>query len=91
MDMDGIGTFALFLSSGALGMGLIWLAALRMKLKNQLERERLQQSDGHNDLREEMHERFERQEANIGELQERLDFTERLLSRGRAEESARDQ
>ena len=41
MDMDGVGTFAMFLSSGVIGAGLIWLGAYRMKLKAGLDRDRL--------------------------------------------------
>ena len=57
MDMDGVGTFAMFLSSGVIGAGLIWLAAYRMKLKAGLDRDRLHGSsnDAVDELRQEMH------------------------------------
>ncbi len=64
MDMDGIGTLALFLSSGAIGVGLIMLAGFRIKLKNRLD-----------DI-------IDHQNAQIAELQEQVDFAERLLAKG---------
>ena len=84
MDMDGIGRFALFLSSGAIGVGLIMLAGFRIKLKNRLELERMRGESGESvdQLREEMHDIIDQQNAQITELQERVDFTERLLAKG---------
>ncbi len=80
MDMDGIGTFALFLSSGAVGMGLILLSAYRMRLKTRLEEKRLESiSDSVIDeLRHEMR-----------RLNERVDFAERLLEGGRPVQSVK--
>ncbi len=87
MDFDSIGAFALFLSAGGVGIGLIWLAAFRMKLKAKMEQERLGSAPGQalEELREEVHAMFERQEAMMAELHERLDFTERrFVSSGRS-------
>ncbi len=85
MDMDGVGTFALFISSGAIGIGLVWLAAFRMKLKHKLELARLgdQSADAVDQLRDEMHDLIEQQGAQLADMQERLDFAERLLTKGR--------
>ena len=89
MDWNGIGTFALFFSTGAMGVGLIILAGFRMKLKHRLDLQRLQGGSGEGpaeeveQLREEMHDLLEQQSAQIAELQERLDFTERLLTKGK--------
>ena len=89
MDMDGIGTMALFLRSGAIGMGLILLAGYRMRLKASLEQERLRQSSPTeaDELREEIHDLVERQGADIAELHERLDFAERLLTKGKSDDA----
>ncbi len=84
MDMDGIGTAAMFLSSGVIGVGLIWLAAYRTKLKVGWARDRLHGSsdDAVDELRQEMHDLLAQQASQLGDLHERLDFTERLLSQG---------
>ena len=84
MDMDGIGTAAMFLSSGVIGVGLIWLAAYRTKLKVGLDRDRLHGSsdDAVDELRQEMHDLLAQQASQLDDLHERLDFTERLLSQG---------
>lgn len=84
MDMDSIGAFAMFLSTGAFGIGWIWLFAYRMKLKNGLEREKLRasSSDAVEELRQEMHDLLAQQASQLDDLHERLDFTERLLSQG---------
>ncbi len=87
MDMDGIGSFALFLSSGAIGIGLIMLAGFRLKLKNRLELERMRGESGESgesidQLREEMHDIIDQQNTQIAELQERVDFAERVLAKG---------
>ena len=82
MDWDGVGTFALFLSSGAIGVGLILLRAYYLKLKARIEEARIHaiSSDSIEELRHEMH-----------RLSERVDFTERLLSSGRQTEPAKAQ
>ena len=79
MDMDGIGTFALFLSSGAIGISLVLLRAYHLKLKARIEEARIDaiSSDTIDELRHEMH-----------RLSERVDFTERLLARGKQTEPA---
>ena len=84
MDMDGIGSFALFLSSGAIGIGFIILAGFRLKLKNQLELERMRGESGESvdQLREEIHDIIDHQNTQIAELQERVDFAERVLAKG---------
>ncbi len=84
MDMDSIGAFAMFLSTGAIGIGWIWLFAYRMKLKNGLEREKLRASsnDAVDELRQETHDLLAQQASQLDDLHERLDFTERLLSQG---------
>ena len=86
MDFDGIGTMALFLSSGAVGVCAIFLAGYRMKLRADIEKHRLGAGAGGSadDLREEMRQAIENQNHQIDELHERLDFAERLLSRGGA-------
>ncbi len=80
MDWDGVGTFALFLSSGAIGVGLILLRAYHLKLKARIEEARINaiSDDTIEELRQEMH-----------RLSERVDFTERLLARGRQTEPAK--
>lgn len=88
MDMDGIGTFAMFLSTGAIGLAWIWLMAYRAKLKAETDRERLRgsSSDAVEELRQETHDLLSQQAAQLDDLQERLDFTERLLTKGQGEE-----
>lgn len=85
MDFDSIGAFALFISSGAVGAGLILLAGFRMKLKADIDKLRLGDSgrEAMEELREELQQTIARQAAEIDELSERLDFTERLLTEGR--------
>ena len=70
MDMDGVGTFALFLSAGGIGMGLVWLASFRMKLKHKLELARLggQSDDAVDQLRGEMHDLIEQQGAQLADM-----------------------
>ncbi len=84
MDMDSIGAFAMFLSSGVIGAGLIWLAAYRMKLKAGLDRDRLHGSSDNavEELRQETHDLLAQQATQLDDLNERLDFTERFLSQG---------
>ncbi|MBT3325834.1 MAG: hypothetical protein HN396_06245 [Gemmatimonadales bacterium] len=45
MDWDGTGTFALFLSSGAIGIGIIALKASKAQLDSKLEWAKLQRVD----------------------------------------------
>ncbi|HEX9729748.1 MAG TPA: hypothetical protein VGA37_14700 [Gemmatimonadales bacterium] len=88
MDFDGIGTMALFLSTGAVGVCLVFLAGYRMKLKADIERARLggHSADDVGELRAELESTLAHQTRQIDELHERLDFTERLLTRGRTDQ-----
>ena len=93
MDFDGIGTMALFLSCGAVGVGLIILAGYRMRLKAQIEKHRLGGSGSTSDLddlRDEIRDTLAQQATQIDEIHERLDFAERLLTHGKARELAGD-
>ena len=84
MDWDGIGTWALFFSSGAVGVCLIALNAYKAKLASKLEWERLRRSAGPGD---EVVEQIQDLEAKVQRLTERADFTERLVGDGRSEQS----
>ncbi len=84
MDWDGIGTWAMFFSSGAVGLGLIALSAYKAKLASKLEWERLRRS---NTPPEEVVEQIQDLEAKVQRLTERADFTERLVSDVRSEPS----
>ena len=88
MDMDGIGTFALFFSSGAIGLGWISFLAYRAKLKAETDRLRLggASSDAVDELRQEMHDLVAQQSGQLDDLHERLDFTERLLAKGKGQD-----
>ncbi len=79
MDMDGIGTMALFLSSGVIGAGLILLSAYRMTIKASLEKVRMQAIS--RETVEDLHHQMRR-------LSERVDFAERLLESGRVAQPA---
>jgi len=79
MDWDGVGTFALFLSSGAVGVGMILLRAYRLRLQHKIEIARLGQRT---DVSEEVLEHLQSLEQRIGRLDERVEFTERLLTEG---------
>lgn len=81
MDWDGVGTFALFLSTGAVGLGIIALKAYTAKLASKLEWARLERAD---DGTQESHERIRELEEQVRQLTERADFTEKLLGEGRA-------
>ena len=87
MDWDGVGTFALFLSSGAVGLGFIALRAYKAKLASKLEWERLRRSDTAPD---EMSEQVQSLENQVHQLKERVDFTEGLLGEGKSESSDSD-
>ena len=84
MDWDGIGTWALFFSSGAVGVCLIALNAYKAKLASKLEWERLRRSHAHPD---EVLEQIQDLEGQVHRLTERIDFTERLVGDGRSEPS----
>ena len=79
MDWDGVGTFALFLSSGAVGLGFIALKAYTARLASKLEWARLERAD---DVAHESQERIRELEDQVRRLTERADFTERLLGEG---------
>ena len=82
VDWDGIGTLALFISSGAIGVGLIGLRAYKAQLASKLEWERLRHSEAAPD---EVIEQVRDLEAQVYRLTERLDFTERLVGDARSE------
>ncbi len=82
VDWDGIGAFALFISSGAVGVGLIALLAFKAKLASKLDWERLRRSDPAPD---EVLEQLQDLEAKVQRLTERADFTERLVGDGSSE------
>ncbi len=88
MDWDGIGTFAAFLSAGAVTMGWIVLAGYKAKLKAESEQRRLGAASGEaiEELRRETHDALREQQQQLDELHERLDFAERLLTRGQGAE-----
>ncbi|MGD8277126.1 MAG: hypothetical protein PVH00_03820 [Gemmatimonadota bacterium] len=79
MDWDGIGTFALFLSSGAIGLGIVALRAYKARLASKLELARIERANGGTD---ETREQLQNLEAEVRRLTDRVDFTERLLGDG---------
>ena len=79
MDWDGVGTFALFISSGAVGLGVIALRAYKAKLASRLEWARLERSD---DVPEQTLGQIRDLEDQLLRLTERVDFTESLLGSG---------
>ena len=87
MDWDGIGTFALFISSGAVGVGIILLRAYKARLAAKLEWARLERGGGEADYTQEQIRELEEQVRRLGE---RVEFSEKLLEGGRAA-SSKDQ
>ena len=79
MDWDGVGTFALFLSSGAVGLGIIALRAYKAKLASKLEWARLERAS---DAAEDAQEQIREIENEVRQLRDRVEFTERLISGG---------
>ena len=79
MDWDGIGTLALFLSSGAVGVGLIMLRAYKARLAAKLEWARLAQNSGDSDYADEQIRALEEQ---VRRLSERVEFNQKMLERG---------
>ena len=76
MDWDGIGTAAFFLSSGVIGVGVIIFRAYALKLKHNLEHERLLHGgSGESELTETLL----ALQDQMGRLNDRMDFNERLL------------
>ena len=88
MDWDGIGTFALFMGSGAIGVGLIALAAFKAKLASRLEQARLERAS---DLPDGTQEQIRELEDEVRRLRDRVEFTERLLSGGTSAARPRDE
>ena len=76
MDWDGVGTFALFISSGAIGVGIIALRAYKAKLAAKLERARLERAPRDPDHTQEQ---LRELEDEVRQLRERVDFNEKLL------------
>jgi hypothetical protein len=79
VDWDGIGTFALFLSSGAVGVAIIMLRAYKARLAAKLEWARLAAGGGPDDAQEQIRDL----EEQVRKLTERVEFNERLLEGGR--------
>ena len=79
MDWDGVGTFALFISSGAVGVGLIALRAYKARLAAKLEFARLERS---NEAAEETLEVVRELADEVRRLGDRVDFNEKLLEGG---------
>ena len=77
MDWDGIGTFALFLSSGAIGVGLIALRAYKARLVAKLEMARLERS---NETSDEALVMIRDLEDQVQRLTERVEFNEKLIA-----------
>ena len=80
MDWDGVGTFAMFLASGAVGVSVAMLKAYKAKLAANLERERIRAHRGEDGV--EVMEKLQALESQVGRLADRVDFTERLLESG---------
>jgi len=83
VDWDGIGTLALFLSSGAVGVGIIALLAYKARLTSKLEQARIASAS---DVPDETREHLQDLEDKVRRLTDRVDFTERLLGDGRDRE-----
>lgn len=81
MDWDGVGTFALFLASGAVGISVVMLKAYGLKLKAKLEQERLRSHEASDSA--ELLEKVDALEAELNRLTDRVDFTEKLLGSGK--------
>ena len=79
MDWDSLGAFALFMSGGAIGVGVIFLRVYSLKLKSVIERERIRAGANASD---ETAEQLQILTDQVERLSERMDFTERLLSPG---------
>ena len=89
MEWDSLGAFALFISAGGVGLGLVWLSAYKAQLRAKLEHSQLHSSadESVSEFRQEVQDTLDAQAAQIAELHERLDFAERLLvSQGRVDE-----
>ncbi len=85
MDWDGIGTAALFLGTGGIGVAMIALRAYKARLASRLEWKRLRRS---NPLSDEDLEQIRDLKTKVRRLSERVEFTERLLGKGHSEGKA---
>jgi hypothetical protein len=82
MDWDGVGTFALFISSGAVGVCVIALKAYKAKLASKLEWAKLDRVQETSDEGTMAHVHL--LEDQVRRLEERMDFTEKLLGDGQS-------
>ena len=87
MDWDGIGTAAMFLSSGVIAVSLSLLGAYRSRLASKIEMMRLQREGAAPDH---VQEQIRDLEDQVQRLTERLDFTEKLLASGSKDATTRD-
>jgi hypothetical protein len=81
MDWDGIGTAAMFMASGGFGVAVVMLRAYQAKLSSKLESERIRRSSTGTD--EALVEQIRDLESQVNRLTERVDFTERLIGKGK--------
>ena len=81
MDWDGVGTFAMFLASGAVGIGVVALRAYKARLKAGIERARIE-AESRRPVPDDG--RIDDLENQVRRLAERLEFNEKLLERGSA-------
>jgi len=88
MDWDGIGTAAMFLSSGVIAASFALLGAYRSKLASRIEMLRLQHERPASD--DAVQEQIRDLEDQVQRLTERLDFTEKLLASGSQDAAKRD-
>ena len=88
MDWDGIGTAAMFLSSGVIAVSLSLLGAYRSRLASKIEMMRLQREGAAPD--DHVQEQIRDLEDQVQRLTERLDFTEKLLASGSKDATTRD-
>jgi Mg2+ and Co2+ transporter CorA len=88
LDWDGVGTFAMFIASGAVGVAMVALGAYKAKLASKLEYARLQRERAAPD--EGVQEQIRDLEDQVQRLAERLDFTEKLLGSGSKDAAASD-
>ena len=79
MDWDGIGTFAMFLATGAVGLSIVGLKAYKARLTSKLEWARLERAE---DAPEQVAMQLRELEDQVERLTERVDFTEKLLDSG---------
>ena len=85
MDWDGIGSVALFLGWGAIGVAIVALRAYKAKLASKLDWERLRLSNIRRDADPLLAEQIQDLEMHVLRLTERVDFTERLLTEGKTD------